>query len=761
VAGPVHRRSTGRTGGTPAPGDAAADRPDDDDAEVIRRVLLPTVAAAAVVVGVALVCAVIVVRAAVLDPATYRSALVTTDAFERAYTELLADPAVADLKEDLLGDLGVPAALTPQFRSLGVNVARWLVPPSTLRQVSESAIDGALAYVRGDTPRLRVEVAVEGIAARVPEATVREVRSLLAGAAERTVTSVPELRDAVGELAEQLAAGEVPAAVPKVGGASFDPEVVATAILDGLGDTVDEDVRAMVLGAVLAGNERDAVIDAAALAVADHAAGVATRLAADPTIELTSLVAARAEQPVTSVVARFDDARALARWSGPWTAVAGVLLAAGGTVALLVLIGRRRAAWWLAGALVASAALVAAGWLVGRAATSSPLAAAGTARPDGWGLPPATAALLADVATTVGDDVAAVVWRCCAVLVLLALVLVAAGAVARAIRAVPVRHLAYAGVGAVALVALSAIVGTRPETDRACNGHVELCDRRYDDVTYAATHNAMSAPDVVPVWPEHDGGLTEQLDAGVRALLIDTHDWPPLESAQQLAALAQPAEPRLPPALAEALYRQLVDVRDGRPGTFLCHIHCAFGAQPLVEGLAEVTAFLDANPHEVVTLIVQDDITPEETVAAFDAADLTRYAHPHDPGAPWPTLGELIDGDERLVVFAEDEGPPPDWYANAFEAMQETPFLFLSADDFSCEENRGDPTASLFQMNHWIQRIAPDRTDAVRVNRLDVLVDRARACADERGRRPNYLAVNFYAIGDVVAAADVLNGVAP
>ena len=64
-------------------------------------------------------------------------------------------------------------------------------------------------------------------------------------------------------------------------------------------------------------------------------------------------------------------------------------------------------------------------------------------------------------------------------------------------------------------------------------------------------------------------------------------------------------------------------------------------------------------------------------------------------------------------------------------------------------------------MNHWIQRIAPDRTDAVRINALDVLVGRARQCERERGLRPNYLAVNFYDIGDVVAAADVLNGLAP
>ena len=40
-----------------------------------------------------------------------------------------------------------------------------------------------------------------------------------------------------------------------------------------------------------------------------------------------------------------------------------------------------------------------------------------------------------------------------------------------------------------------------------------------------------------------------------------------------------------------------------------------------------------------------------------------------------------------------------------------------------------------------------------------MLVERARQCERERGRLPNYLAVNFYNIGDVVEAADTLNGV--
>ena len=96
---------------------------------------------------------------------------------------------------------------------------------------------------------------------------------------------------------------------------------------------------------------------------------------------------------------------------------------------------------------------------------------------------------------------------------------------------------------------------------------------------------------------------------------------------------------------------------------------------------------------------------------------------------------------------------------DAFEAMQETPFLFLSTDDFSCVDEPGPSDAPLLLMNHWIQRIAPDRTDAhgQRPRRAGRAGQGLRARA---GPALNYLAVNFYSIGDVVEAAAVLNGVA-
>lgn len=723
--------------------------------------LVSAIAAVVLVVGVALVVAVIVLRTVVLDPATYSSALAETDAYERVYTEVLADPELADLKENLLGDLGVPPPLAVQARALGVNVLRWTVPPAALRHLSEGVIDGALTYVRGDTPRLQADVVVDDIAARVPEATIREVRSLLASAADTTVASLDELRAALATVADQLAAGTVPTAIPKLGGTTFDPDQVAAAIVGAIGEDTDDALRAMVLGAVLAGDQRDAVIDAVAVIVGEHATAAADRLGAEPTIDVTALVAEHARQPVANVVDAFDSLRAMARWLGPWTAATGALLAVAGA-ATLVVVHRRRltsATRWIGGALIGAAAVVVLGWLVVQVTVSSPLAPATTAGPDGWRLPAATNALLGDIAGHVGARINATVWRAGALLALVGVTIMGAGSVPVLVRRRLPWWPAAAGLGGLAvLVLFAALVGTRPRDERTCNGHVELCDRRYSDVTYAATHNSMSSPDVVPVWPEQDGGLTAQLDAGVRALLIDTHHWPPLESAGQLATAVAGDEPRLPPALAAALYRQLTTVRDGRPGTFLCHIHCAFGAQPLVDGLGEVRDFLVANPDEVVTLIIQDAISPAETADAFEAAGLGSFLYTHLPGQPYPTLGQMIRQGQRLVVFAEEAGPPPAWYANAFEAMQETPYLFLSPERFSCADNRGDPEATLFLINHWIQRIAPDRADAARVNALDVLVHRARQCERERGRRPNYLAVNFYDIGDVVAAADVLNG---
>src|SRR5207248_9216713 len=58
----------------------------------------------------------------------------------------------------------------------------------------------------------------------------------------------------------------------------------------------------------------------------------------------------------------------------------------------------------------------------------------------------------------------------------------------------------------------------------SCNGYSQLCDRPLNDVVFPATHNSMaSATDSGWLFPSQDGGITAQLEAGIRGLLTDTH----------------------------------------------------------------------------------------------------------------------------------------------------------------------------------------------------------------------------------------------
>ena len=75
---------------------------------------------------------------------------------------------------------------------------------------------------------------------------------------------------------------------------------------------------------------------------------------------------------------------------------------------------------------------------------------------------------------------------------------------------------------AIAAPAPAAAPGAR-QKNRPCNGHVELCSRRLDQVTLGAAHNAYANAadefgEVAQTLP-----VRAQLEAGVRALLLDVY----------------------------------------------------------------------------------------------------------------------------------------------------------------------------------------------------------------------------------------------
>ncbi|MRG92201.1 hypothetical protein [Polyangium spumosum] len=258
-----------------------------------------------------------------------------------------------------------------------------------------------------------------------------------------------------------------------------------------------------------------------------------------------------------------------------------------------------------------------------------------------------------------------------------------------------------------------------PPPPSECNGRRELCDRPFDTVSFPATHNAMSSFELGWAAPNQNFGMKRQLEDGIRAMLIDTHRW--------------------------------------NDDLYLCHSICQLGSTPLATALAEMRAFLDEHPHEVVTLIIQDGITPEETAGVFEASGLSGRVYTHEEAAPWPTLRELLLDGKQLVVGAESEGPPPAWYHHFWDLAWDTPYSFESVEDMSCAPNRGTQGNDLFLLNHWIGPIpTPERGEAA--NAYEVLSTRAKKCQMEGGQIPNFVAVDFYDLGSLFQVVDELNG---
>jgi hypothetical protein len=342
--------------------------------------------------------------------------------------------------------------------------------------------------------------------------------------------------------------------------------------------------------------------------------------------------------------------------------------------------------------------------------------------------------------------------------------------------------------GVAALVVVGALTGffagggvTAPAAApiTKCNGFAALCDRPLYDVALPATHNSMSVP--LPGWfsSEQDRPIGGQLDDGIRGLLLDTHYGDKLSngrvrtelgnnvSLQQLAQQDGVSQQSVEAALR--LRSRLGFKGKGKRGMYLCHTFCELGATPLATGLGDIKQFLVTHPDEVMVVINQDYVTPADLVKAIGDAGLTQYVFKELDKPTWPTLKQMIQTNQRLVLLAENHAGAAPWYQLAYKRLtEETPYTFrkvsLLTDEAnlaaSCVPNRGPEKAPLFLVNHWISTDPiPLPSDADKVNAYEPLLNRMRACQMIRGHLPNLVAVNFYKHGDVFSVVNTLNGV--
>lgn len=339
---------------------------------------------------------------------------------------------------------------------------------------------------------------------------------------------------------------------------------------------------------------------------------------------------------------------------------------------------------------------------------------------------------------------------------------------------------------AVGVMVAGVVIGTWPDdhhlaaargaTDgEGCNGHVALCDRRYDDVAFPATHNSMAAASE-PGWfyAEQPDGIVAQLDAGIRVLLVDSWYGRRTNRAGFISTAGESRGRAVAEARAELgqaavnsalrLEKAVGLAPRGRPAAYLCHDMCELGSTPWRESLEDLRSWLAAHPREVVTLLVQDEVNPADTAALIEQAGLLPDVYTPTDGGKWPTLGDMVASGKRLVVLMENHsgGVAYPWLMRAFDWVQDTPYYFASPEALidgtdTCARNRGVSDAPLLLVNHWVSDRHAEVTSAARVNAPSVLGSRVSACQRARGMLPNYVAVDFYDRGDLFAVVDELN----
>ncbi|KAL8653885.1 MAG: hypothetical protein Q9210_001836 [Variospora velana] len=220
----------------------------------------------------------------------------------------------------------------------------------------------------------------------------------------------------------------------------------------------------------------------------------------------------------------------------------------------------------------------------------------------------------------------------------------------------------------------------------------------------------------------------------------------------------------------------------------LCHTSCSFlDAGPLSSWLAEIKAWLDQNPYDVVTILLvnSDNAAAGDLDPHFQKAAIKPYTYTPltttTSSITWPTLNNLISTGQRLVTFVADMRPSAaaPYLLDEFYYIFENPFGVLSLSNFSCVPERPaivqSQTSAALQsgrlplMNHFLDVAMSFGIQVPDVGNLSItnaisgpvgnLGDAAAACAREYTRAPAFVLVNFFEQGSAIDTVDRLNGI--
>jgi len=299
-----------------------------------------------------------------------------------------------------------------------------------------------------------------------------------------------------------------------------------------------------------------------------------------------------------------------------------------------------------------------------------------------------------------------------------------------------------------------------------CNGQVHLCGMPYDQVTFPMSHNGQShignllfdlATTTDSNINDQDRRFGLQLRDGIRATKAPVYFDEGMAMACHGISNGTKVEVKAKFCAKWGVIHGLCDKIVDSLGA--CSIDPA--GRSYVKYLSTLKRFLVKHPNEVFTLFIEDYTNDLKLLAdGVTESGLSTYIYPAPQSGPWPTLGEMIRDQKRVVIFLDRD------FDSKNRRIEEFPFFhsraqwvwssryhFEKLDDLRKDQydsSRSDRThlyggQHFVLMEHFITPwIGGSRRMAKKANQLEFLRDRVDQYRRDLSKKPNFISVDFY-----------------